>query len=134
MKNKTNKKKIKQIKGRLTLKNFKKGSKRCYNRKTHSYLSVVDTHLHLRPFGGLPIPFKKMLKILHNSGILFVEAEGIGQTLPINSQCSYYLDCPYTKITPSIKNDIANAEEVLDNNMNNINYIFRVNYKNLFII
>ena len=130
MKNKTNKI-INQIKGRLTLKNFKKGSKGCYNRKSRSYLSVVDTHLHLRPFGGLPIPFKKMLKILHNSGVLFVEAEGIGQTLPINSQCSYYLDCPHTKVIPSIKNDIANAETVLNNTMDGINLNLSMTFPDL---
>jgi hypothetical protein len=120
MKNKTYKNRQKHIKGSLTLKNFEKGSKGCYNRKTRPQLSVVDSHLHLRPFGGPPIPFKKMLNIMRNSGVLFAEAEGIGQHLPINSSCSYYLDCPHTDALPSIKNDIANAQAVLDNNMDGI--------------
>jgi hypothetical protein len=119
------------IKGSLTLKNFKKGSKGCYNRKTRPQLSVVDSHLHLRPFGGPPIPFKQMLNILRNSGVLFAEAEGIGQHLPINSSCSYYLDCPHVNVIPSIKNDIANAQAVLDNDMDGVSLNLSMTFPDL---
>ena len=111
---------INKIKGPLTLKHFKRGTKGCYDRKQRSQMAVVDTHLHLRPFGGPPIPFKKMMNILHKQGVLFAEAEGIGQHLPVNVPCTYYLDCPNVDALPSIKNDIANAEALLDNKVTDV--------------
>ena len=108
------------IHGALTLNNFTKKNRDCYNRKTRNQLSVVDAHLHLRPFGGPPIPFKKMMNILRKSGVLFAEAEGIGQHLPVNSKCTYYLDCPHVDVKPSIKNDMHNAQSVLDNKLEGV--------------
>lgn len=108
------------IRGKLTLNNFTKKNHSCYDRKTRNQLSVVDTHLHLRPFGGPPIPFKKMMSILRNSGVLFAEAEGIGQRLPPASKCTYYLDCPHIDVKPSIKNDMDNAQSVLDNKLEGV--------------
>lgn len=108
--------KKKKIFGKLSLKHFtKKNNRWCYDRKTRPQLAVVDSHLHLRPFGGKPIPFPDLLKLLQKSGILFVAGYGIGQRLPTTSDCTYYLDCPGTKVTPSIKNDMYNAQAVLDN-------------------
>jgi hypothetical protein len=121
------------IPGKLKLKHFIKkmlrtGTNRhrtqknrpCYNRKQRSQLSVVDSHLHLRPFGGPPIPFNKMINIFRKSGVLFVEAEGIGQRLPSDSTCTYYLDCPHVDVKPSIQNDIDNAQSVLNNKLEGI--------------
>ena len=41
--------------------------------------------------------------------IRFALLYGIGQTLPYDSGCAYYLDCPGTQVKPSIKNDFENA-------------------------
>jgi predicted TIM-barrel fold metal-dependent hydrolase len=71
----------------------------------------------MRPFGGPPIEFKKMINILNKNGILFANIEGIGQKLPTNQPCTYYKDCPGVNVTPSITNDIVNAQLVLDNNL-----------------
>ena len=54
-----------KIKGKLTLKNFK-GHSKCYDRKTQSNLAIIDTHLHMRPFGGKAISFNKLLSMLKN--------------------------------------------------------------------
>jgi len=97
------------------LEHFRKGSQRgCYDRATRNQWAVVDAHLHIRPFGGLPVPFDELTQWLHRAGILFYNACGIGQRLPVDSNCTYYLDCPGTPITPSIKNDMFNAQAVLD--------------------
>jgi hypothetical protein len=109
-----------KINGSLSLKHFTRKNRACYDRKTRNQLSVVDSHLHLRPFGGPPIPFKKMMNILRKSGVLFAEAEGIGQRLPVHSKCTYYLDCPHVDVKPSIKNDMDNAQSVLDNKLEGI--------------
>ena len=63
-----------------TKKSKKNITRKCYNRGNNN-LALVDTHLHLQPFDGRPIPFKKMVNILHNSGILYAEGEGIGQRI-----------------------------------------------------
>jgi hypothetical protein len=104
----------------LTLKNYK--SKKCYNR-TKKQNAIVDAHFHMRPFGGPPIEFRKMIRILKKEGVLFAELYGIGQKLPTNKPCTYYKNCPGTSVTPTMVNDIMNAQLLLDNQIFEINGI-----------
>jgi len=97
-------------------------TQKCYNR-TKNNNAIVDTHLHLQPFGGKSIPFIEMLNILHNSGILFIEGEGIGQKIFTNKKCDHYLNCPKSIIKPSIENDILNAENLKTAISKNYKYI-----------
>ena len=84
----------------------------CYDRSTQPNLAVVDSHLHFRPFGGSPIPHQDLTRMLKNAGIRYANVFGIGQTLPYDSSCTYYLNCPGTPVIPNLKNDIINAENV----------------------
>jgi hypothetical protein len=86
----------------------------CFDRRKEPYTSVVDGHLHFRPFGGEAIPFKEMVGYLTESGIRHASIFGIGQKLPVDSSCTYYLDCPGTPVLPSMKNDFVNAENVVE--------------------
>ncbi len=86
----------------------------CYNRQTEPYTSVVDSHVHFRPFGGAAIPFSELNEYFNKTGVLFVNIYGIGQSLPVDSTCTYYLDCPGTPALPSIKNDFVNAANYLE--------------------
>ncbi len=81
----------------------------CYDRSVQPQTSVIDTHVHFRPFGGPAVPFEKLLQYFEETGVLFANIYGIGQTLPVTSSCTYYLDCPGTPVTPSLKNDFVNA-------------------------
>ena len=103
----------------ITLKYYKGKKSECFNRtkRNNKQYAVVDSHLHMRPFGGQPIEFKKMINILNKNGILFANLEGIGQKLPAMNPCTYYKDCPRVKVKSSIVNDIMNAQLVLDNNL-----------------
>ncbi len=92
---------------------FEQTQTACFDRDSEPYTSVVDTHLHFRPFGGPAIPFAEIEEYLEKSGVRFVNIYGIGQSLPINSPCTYYLDCPGTPALPSIKNDFINAANYL---------------------
>ncbi|MEV5281401.1 amidohydrolase family protein [Streptomyces sp. NPDC051993] len=83
----------------------------CFDRAREPYTSQVDSHLHFRPFGGQAIPFEELTGYLHKSGVRHASMYGIGQMLPVNSNCTYYLDCPGTPVVPSMKNDFANAEK-----------------------
>jgi hypothetical protein len=51
---------------------------------------------------------------LRNSGVLFANLYGIGQRLPVNSPCTYYLNCPGVPAFPSLKSDFSNAQNSLD--------------------
>lgn len=104
-----------KIKGKLSLAHFGK-QEGCYDRSSRDQWAVVDAHLHVRPFGGTPVPFPDLMDWLRRAGILFTVLNGIGQRLPVESPCAYYLDCPGTKVTPSVKDDFDNAESVLDAN------------------
>ncbi|MEU7559795.1 hypothetical protein [Streptomyces eurythermus] len=73
----------------------------CFDRATRPYTSVVDSHLHYRPFGGKAIPFEELNAYLRKSGVHYVNAFGIGQKLPAGSSCTYYLDCPGTPCCPA---------------------------------
>lgn len=86
----------------------------CYNRKKEGYLSKVDAHCHFRPFGGRVIPFTELVGYFKKSGVLFVNAYGIGQTLPSDDTCTYYLNCPGVDVTPSLRNDFVNAANYLE--------------------
>ncbi len=92
---------------------YTKNETMCFDRESEPYTSVVDTHLHFRPFGGPAIPFSEIEEYLDKSGVRFVNVYGIGQSLPIDSSCTYYLDCPGTPALPSIKNDFVNAANFL---------------------
>jgi hypothetical protein len=87
---------------------------KCYNRKRESFTSKVDSHCHFRPFGGRVIPFDELISYFQRSGVLFANAYGIGQTLPSNDPCTYYLDCPEVPVTPSLRNDFVNAANFLE--------------------
>ncbi|MEI6358921.1 MAG: amidohydrolase family protein [Synechococcus sp. ELA619] len=102
------------IQGPLTLANFRPGNSDCYDRRSRPPMAVVDTHLHGRPFGGPPIPFQELMGFLSRSGVLFANLYGIGQRLPVNSPCTYYLNCPGVPALPSLKSDFANAQNLLD--------------------
>ena len=85
----------------------------CFDRRTEPYTSVVDSHVHLRPFGGQGIPLTEMGDYWRRSGVRYVNLYGIGQILPTDSPCTYYLDCPGTPVLPSMKNDMDNVHDVM---------------------
>ena len=84
----------------------------CFDRKTERYTAVVDAHFHPRPFGGPAMSTATVFGHLDAAGVRFVNYFGIGQSLDMKSDCTYYLDCPGTAAVPSVKNDFVNAQEV----------------------
>ena len=98
-----------------TLEMFQTDDPPCYDRSAQPQTAVVDTHLHFRPFGGPAIPFEEMVSYLKETGVLFANVSGIGQMLPPDSSCTYYLDCPGTPVTPTLKNDFVNAANYVSN-------------------
>lgn len=100
--------------GDRSLEQFRAEATECYDRQSQSYAMVVDTHNHFRPFGGDSIPVTELREYFLDTGVLFTTIYGIGQTLPADSGCTYYLDCPGTPVTPNTDNDIANAEDLLE--------------------
>jgi hypothetical protein len=107
------------------------GNAGCYNRLTEPYTSMVDSHLHFRPFGGPAIPFAELNDYFRKTGILFVNIYGIGQVLPVDSSCTYYLDCPGTPALPSIKNDFVNAASYLENKPQDTHFTLSMTFPDL---
>ena len=97
-----------------TLDMFKASNEVCYDRNSMGETFVVDAHNHFRPFGGAAKSMPEINQYLLDTGVLFVNVFGIGQSLPVDSTCEYYLDCLGTPATPSIKNDFVNAMNYLD--------------------
>ncbi len=97
-----------------TLDMFKPGSEVCYDREVMGETFVVDAHNHFRPFGGAAKSMDEINSYLLDTGVLFVNVFGIGQSLPVDSTCEYYLDCIGTPARPSMKNDFVNASNYLD--------------------
>jgi hypothetical protein len=91
----------------------------------------VDSHNHFRPFGGNAVPITELTDYFRRLGVLFVNAYGIGQTLPIDSGCEYYGDCPGVEVIPSIKNDFRNASNYLEFTPKEINLTLSMSYPNL---
>ena len=97
----------------LTFDAFRGEGAACYDRARQPYTAIVDSHLHFRPFGGPALPFDEVVQYLEDSGVLFANVYGIGQMLPVNSPCTYYLDCIGTLVSPTMKNDFVNAMNVV---------------------
>ena len=93
----------------LTLPMLQGNTGQCYDRAVRPQTSVVDSHVHFRPFGGPALPYTEVVSYLERAGVLFANIYGIGQMLPVTSACTYYLDCPGTLVEPSLKNDFVNA-------------------------
>lgn len=110
---------------------FKAGNTKCYDRKTEPYTAVVDSHMHFRPFGGPAIPLPELVDYFNKTGVLFANMYGIGQTLPIESTCTYYLDCPGTPALPSIKNDFGNAASYIDTKPKNVHLTLSMTFPDL---
>ena len=98
-----------------TLEMFQIDDPPCYDRSVQPQTAVLDTHLHFRPFGGPAVPFAEMLSYLEETGVLFANIYGIGQMLPAAGSCTYYLDCPGTPVTPTLRNDFVNAANYITN-------------------
>jgi len=96
-----------------TLEMFRSSDQPCYDRSVQAQTAVVDSHIHFRPFGGPAIPFEEVVSYLEETGVLLANVYGIGQMLPVTSSCTYYLDCPGTPVTPTLKNDFINAASAL---------------------
>lgn len=86
----------------------------CYDRKSEPYTPVVDSHIHFRPFGGAAVPFTEINEYFNKTRVRFASIYGIGQIVPVDSDCTYYLDCQGTPVLPSIKNDFVNAANYLE--------------------
>ena len=81
----------------------------CYDRSRQPQTALVDSHVHFRPFGGEALAFEDVVSFLERTGVRYANVYGIGQVLPAESSCRYYLDCPGTPVRPSLRNDIFNA-------------------------
>ena len=110
---------------------FRDSARSCYDRSAQPQTSVVDTHLHLRPFGGPPVPFDEVMRYLRETGVHFVNIYGIGQMLPVDSPCTYYLDCPGTPVKPTLKNDFLNASDLLANPQSGIRATLAMTFPDL---
>ncbi len=93
----------------LTLDAFRADGTACYDRSVQPQTTIVDSHIHFRPFGGPAVPFEEIVRYLEATGVLFANVYGIGQMLPASSSCTYYLDCPGTPLAPTLRNDFVNA-------------------------
>jgi hypothetical protein len=92
---------------------------------------VVDSHIHFRPFGGSAIPFEEVVSYLEETGVLFANIYGIGQMLPLTSPCEYYLDCPGTPVTPTLKNDFVNATNYMTKPSTNVHLTLSMTFPDL---
>lgn len=110
---------------------FKVGNDQCYDRAVMGETFVVDAHNHFRPFGGAAKSMNEINQYLLDTGVLFVNVFGIGQSLPVNSTCEYYLDCIGTPATPSMKNDFVNAMNYLDTDPKGTNMVLSMTFPDL---
>jgi len=115
----------------LTLDAFQGEGAACYDRASQPYTAVVDSHLHFRPFGGPALPFDEVVQYLENTGVRFANVYGIGQMLPVNSDCTYYLDCVGTLVSPTMKNDFVNAMNFLASGSDEVHFTMSMTFPDL---
>jgi catechol 2,3-dioxygenase-like lactoylglutathione lyase family enzyme len=103
----------------------------CYDRSAQPQTAVTDLHFHSQPFGGPSIPYPRQLEYFERTGVLFVLLYGIGQQLPYDSGCTYYLDCIGTPARPGIKNDFENAANYVEHPRNDIHVALSMSFSDL---
>jgi hypothetical protein len=118
---------------RRSLSQFTRGDtpKPCYDRRKQPHTAVTDLHFHSQPFGGPSIPYQEQMQFLERTNVLFVLLYGIGQQLPHDSSCTYYLDCIGTPATPGIKNDFENAANYVEHPQENIHVALSMTFPDL---
>ncbi len=114
-----------------TLEMFQEDDPPCYDRSDQPQTAVVDTHVHFRPFGGVAILFEETVSYLKEASVLFANIYGIGQALPPESSCTYYLDCPETPVTPTFKNDFVNAANYSTNTSMDVHLTLAMTFPDL---
>ena len=114
-----------------TLEAFRAGGGACYDRAAGPGTAVVDAHLHFRPFGGPALPFEEVVRYLEDTGVLFANVYGIGQMLPVDSPCTYYLDCLGTPVEPTLKNDFVNAMNYVTKGSDAVHLTLSMTFPNL---
>lgn len=65
------------------------------------------------------------------TGVRFVNLYGIGQILPVDSPCTYYLDCLGTPVLPSMKNDVENAQDVAQTTIEGVHLTLSMTFPDL---
>jgi len=109
----------------------KTGAQACYDRKAQPSTAVTDLHLHTQPFGGRSIPYPEMMGYLEDNGVRFALLYGIGQTLPYDGTCTYYLDCVGTDAKPGFKNDFENAANYVEYPQKNVHVALSMTFPDL---
>ena len=107
------------------------GADACINRQSASFTPLVDSHVHFRPFGGPTLEFEDMVDYLEDAGIRYALVYGIGQMLPLDSDCYYYLECPGVPVTPTLKNDFLNASEYVRTRPHNVHLTLSMTFPDL---
>jgi len=106
--------------GRRTLSRFTIGhpdNSICWDRHDlDGFISVVDVHNHVRPFGGPEVELGTYISWMKNHGLLFSNLMGLGQRImSVNDSlppCCYYLHCSSFDypVRPTTEADYENAE------------------------
>ncbi len=117
--------------GQPDLDDFRSADADCYDRSRTTQTAVVDSHLHFRPFGGPSLSFDTVVSFLDRSGVRFANVYGIGQMLPVDSPCTYYLDCPGVPVTPTLKNDFVNAAGYVESRPENVHLTLSMTFPDL---
>jgi hypothetical protein len=107
------------------------GEQPCYNRAKLPTTAVTDLHLHAQPYGGKSIPYANLMEYLDRTETRFALLYGIGQTLPYNGECTYYLDCKGTKASPGMKNDFENAANFVEHPQDDKNITLSMTFPDL---
>lgn len=121
----------------LSLEDYKNPNAPCFDRGANSALTVADTHIHFRPFGGPSVSFENLRDELRANGVLFAGVMGIGQRLPngaVNSDgqdCESYRDCPGQTASPSTKNDWVNAANFYEFKSPGMEMVFSMTFPDL---
>jgi hypothetical protein len=113
------------------LASFERADAPCYDRRREPYTAVVDSHLHARPYAGAAVPFEELVGFLDRAGVRFANIYGIGQVLPAGHPCLDYSRCPGVPVLPSVRNDLANAADVLRLRPRNVHLALSMSFPDL---
>ena len=120
-----------QVSGQPSLDDSSSEQAACFDRNRSAQPAIVDTHIHFRPFGGAAHSFEDVVSFLERAGIRFANVYGIGQMLPVDSPCTYYLDCPGVPVTPTLKNDFVNAAAFVEARADNVQLTLSMTFLDL---
>lgn len=103
-------------------------SSECFSREDESHLSIVDSHVHFKSFGGDSLPFSTVVKYLESSNIKYANVFGLGFSENRDPICIDYIECAGEHVLSSVMVDLDHVKKALLHANPSLNLVVAISF------